>query len=68
MDSLVFGQRVTVRDAAGKDLPRIALGGVVMGEDFPVVWCCREDEWEAARSEHRPPEGLPWPAEDVTAT
>jgi hypothetical protein len=37
----------------------------MMGEDFPVVWASREDEWEAAASEGRPPEGVPWPAEDV---
>lgn len=67
MPDLRYGMKILVRDAEGKDLPRWALGGIVMGEDFPVVWACREDEWEAAAQEGRAPEGLPWPAEDVRA-
>lgn len=37
-----------------------------MGRDFAVVWICRPEEWEAAQAEGREPEGVPWPAEDVT--
>ena len=59
------GAHVTVRDALGQLLPRRAITGVVPGHDFPVVWVCGEEEWEAAREEGREPEDVPWPAEDV---
>jgi hypothetical protein len=59
------GARVQAKSADGKMLTRRALTGVVMGQDFPVVWICREEEWEAAEQEGREPEGVPWPAEDV---
>lgn len=65
MDEIIPSSKVIIRDALGRELPKIALTGVMMGEDFPVIWACRESEWEAARSEERPPEGVPWPAEDV---
>lgn len=60
------GMRVKVRNADGAELTKVALTGTVMGDDFPVVWACREDEWAKAQTEGRDPEGLPWPAEDVT--
>ncbi len=60
------GDHVDVVDAEGERLPRRALGGVVDGEDFPVVWVCRETEWDTAHREGREPEGVPWPAEDVS--
>jgi hypothetical protein len=59
------GDQVEVVDAEGERLPRRALGGVVDGADFPVVWVCREEEWQAAQREGREPDGVPWPAEDV---
>jgi hypothetical protein len=59
------GDFVRVRDAFGELLLRRALGDVVMGHDFSVVWLARHDEWEAAEAEGREPEGVPWPAEDV---
>ncbi len=61
------GQRVIVIDAFGQELPRVALGAPEMGEDFPVVWVSRPEEWEAAEREGREPEGVPWPIEDVRA-
>jgi hypothetical protein len=61
------GTLVIVRDALGSELKRIALGPPKRGEDFPVVWVCRPEEWEAARAEGREPEGVPWPREDVHA-
>jgi hypothetical protein len=60
------GQLIEVRDAFGQRLPRRAIGPVEAGYDFPVVWACREDEWQAAQLEDREPDGVPWPAEDVT--
>jgi hypothetical protein len=37
-----------------------------MGEDFAVVWVCREEEWTAAQREGREPVGIPWPADAVS--
>jgi len=56
---------VEALDVSGNRLRRRALGGVVPGYDFPVVWITSEEEWEAAQAEGRDPEGVPWPAEDV---
>jgi hypothetical protein len=56
---------IRVRDVHGHWLERIALGGVVQGRDFPVVWACRPEEWERAVREGDEPVGAPWPAEDV---
>ena len=61
------GTPVTVRDALGEKLRRIALSPPKRGEDFPIVLVCRPEEWEAARAEGREPEGVPWPREDVWA-
>ena len=65
MGKFQAGDQVEVVDAEGERLPRCALSGVVEGADFPVVWVCREEEWERARAEGREPDGVPWPAEDV---
>lgn len=59
------GVAVTVRTAFGTVLERVALSGIETGRDFPVVWVCMRDEWQAAMAEGSEPEGLPWPAEDV---
>ncbi len=60
------GAHVYVETALGEKLPRRAISAVVPGHDFDVVWVCREEEWEAATKESRDPEGVPFPAEDVT--
>jgi len=65
MKSIGYGDLVIATDAEGIQLPKRALGSVIQGVDFPVVWVCREEEWEAAQREGREPEGVPWPAEDV---
>jgi len=67
MKSISYGDLVIAVDAEGVRLLKRALGGVIQGVDFPVVWVCREEEWEAAQREGRQPEGVPWPAEDVQA-
>jgi hypothetical protein len=61
------GQHVTVVDAFGNELSKVALGGPVLGEDFAVVWVSRQEEWELAATEGREPEAVPWPLEDVHA-
>jgi hypothetical protein len=60
------GSRVLARSAFDELLERRAVTGVRPGHDFPVVWVCSEDEWQAAGAEGREPDGLPWPAEDVS--
>jgi hypothetical protein len=59
------GQRIQVCDAFGQLLDRVAVGSRDRGYDFPVIWACRVEEWEAARAEGREPDATPWPIEDV---
>jgi hypothetical protein len=59
------GTKVFIQTADGQLLPRRAISDVERGEDFPVVWVSREEEWEAAQAEGREPDAVPWPAEDV---
>jgi len=59
------GISVRVRDVHGRWLERIAMGGVVQGRDFPVVWACRPEEWVRSARDGDTPVGTPWPAEDV---
>jgi hypothetical protein len=65
METIEYGDPVLATDATGVPLPKRALGGIVPGDDFAVIWVCREEEWEAAQREGREPQGVPWPAEDV---
>jgi hypothetical protein len=66
MSEIKPGAHVRVRASDGELLDRRAITGVIDGDDFPVVWVCRGDEWRVAKDEGRDPEGLPWPVEDVT--
>jgi hypothetical protein len=59
------GDRVLAASADGVERQLRALGGVVAGGDFAVVWVCTEQEWATAEHEARDPKGIPWPAEDV---
>lgn len=59
------GDRVVVRTAFDRYVPRRAVTGAIMGEDFLVVRVCSEEEWSAAQAEGREPRTTPWPAEDV---
>jgi hypothetical protein len=64
---VALGDQVLALNGLGERHPRIALSEVeVEGHDFPVIWVCRPHEWEAAQAEGREPEGVPWPAEDVS--
>lgn len=67
MDMIESGQRVRARSSADRMLEKRAITGVVMGDDFPVVWVCGEEEWKAAREEGREAKGVPWPADAVEA-
>ena len=65
MQAIEIGQKVIARSSADKLLEKRALTGVVMGDDFPVVWVCPEEEWNAAQREGREADGVPWPADAV---
>jgi len=65
LDTIEIGQKVVARSSSDKLLEKRALSGVIMGDDFPVVWVCREEEWQAAQEEGRDAEGVPWPADAV---
>jgi hypothetical protein len=60
------GDHVITVNVRGERKAKVALSEVeTAGHDFPVIWVCSEDEWEAARITGGDPEGVPWPAEDV---
>lgn len=59
------GLLVIARDAGGRLFCKRALGQVVDGRNFPVVWLCSEEEWSAALAESREADGRPWPVEDI---
>jgi hypothetical protein len=59
------GDQVLAASADGVERQLRALGGVVAGGDFAVVWVCTEQEWATAEKQGRDPQGVPWPAEDV---
>jgi hypothetical protein len=61
------GQRVLARTSADRLLVRTAATEIVDGQDFPVVWVCREEEWERAQREQCEPDAVPWPASEVRA-
>jgi hypothetical protein len=65
LPSITPGDPIIVLNAYGEREARRAITGVVAGLDFPVVWACRQEEWDAAATERRDPQGVPWPAEDV---
>lgn len=60
------GERVRTRDFWAEWSEQVALTGIEMGHDFKVVWVCSPAEWDEAHATGREPEGVPWPAEDVT--
>lgn len=59
------GDPVLARTAFGELVPRRAVTGPMMGEDFMVVRVCTDEEWTRAQAEQRPPASTPWPVEDV---
>lgn len=65
MAGIEHGAKVLASAADGTTRELRALGGVIAGGDFAVVWASSEREWEAAEAEGRDPVGIPWPAEDV---
>lgn len=66
LEGLRAGDLIDVIDSAGTSRPKRAFGPVTREGNFPVVWACREEEWQAALAEGRAAVGIPWPAEDVS--
>lgn len=66
MDPIQRGDWLQAQAADGRSRDLRALGPIIAGGDFAVVWACSTAEWDAAEGEGREPEGIPWPAEDVT--
>ena len=65
MADIEYGAMVLASAADRTTRELRALGGVIAGGDFAVVWACSEREWAAAEAAGRAPQGIPWPAEDV---
>jgi hypothetical protein len=65
MDQVQRGDWLMAEAADGVSRELRALGPIIAGGDFAVVWGCSPAEWDAAISERREPDGIPWPAEDV---
>jgi hypothetical protein len=65
MDRIERGDWLKAEAADGEPRELRALGPVIAGGDFAVVWACSPDEWDAAQAAAREPQGIPWPAEDV---
>jgi hypothetical protein len=65
MDPIQRGDWLQAAGADGVLRELRALGPVIAGGDFAVVWACSPSEWDLAQAEGREPEGIPWPAEDV---
>lgn len=60
------GQKVLARTSGDRLLLRRAASGIVQGDDFPVIWVCKEEEWADARRASRIPDAVPWPANAVS--
>jgi hypothetical protein len=43
----------------------VALGSVVQGYDFPVVWVCTKEEFARSQEAGDEPDGIPWPFASV---
>ena len=59
------GTLLECETAGGGHVTMRALGGVVQGYDFPVVWVCTQEEYARAEAAGAEPDGIPWPASAV---
>jgi hypothetical protein len=55
------GTLLDCETARGGHVNMRALGGVIQGYDFPVVWVCTEKEYARAQETDSKPDGIPWP-------
>jgi hypothetical protein len=60
------GDQVFAITSSGMSLPRRAVSGIEeTGHAFPIIWICRDDEYESALQEGRSPSGTAWPADAI---
>lgn len=59
------GTLLECETAGGGHVSMVALGSVVQGYDFPVVWVCTQSEYARAQQTGEKPDGLPWPSSSV---
>ena len=55
------GSFLTCTTASGSEVTMRALGPVVQGMDFPVVWVCVPGEYKPGDAAPSWPGGVPWP-------
>jgi hypothetical protein len=55
------GTLLDCETAGGGRVHMVALGSVIQGYDFPVVWVCTQEEFARAQEEGDEADGLPWP-------
>lgn len=65
MNNIQPGQRILVKTAGGDWIARVAASEIEAGDRFPIVWVCKPEEWQIAKSEQRDPEVMPWPADAI---
>jgi len=59
------GTLLECETAGGGHARMVALGSVIQGYDFPVVWVCTQEEYARAQQTEDKPDGLPWPSSSV---
>lgn len=58
------GDHLRARTATNDWISLRAVTGIEPGEDFQIVWVCKEVDWAAAQKAD-PTKRLPWPADEV---
>lgn len=66
MRQVCVGDSVTVADADGKRLRRVAVTGPMDGDDFRVVWVCKPEYWPSERDSITRLNSIAWPVEYVS--
>ena len=61
------GTLLTCETADGGHVTMRALGPAMQGIDFPVVWVCLPEDYEANADAEDGPRGIPWPLTAVHA-
>jgi hypothetical protein len=65
MSQIKQGDLVEVVTADGQCLRRRAISGPCDGDDFRVVWVCREEIWATESRPINPITAMAWPIEAV---
>lgn len=59
------GDLVCVSTADGATLNRRAITGPIDGDDFRVIWVCKEQDYTTDRNDLKPVSAMAWPVEAV---